>query len=200
MPKKKWYIFLFGFEPYFDYLIMQQKTKIFYIFILFNTCSSDFSKWWKLIIVEFCVHAIKVTAWKVSVFGVFLVRIQSECGKIRTRKTPNIYTFFAVGRSSNLFTFFSLSNPNTNMSNIRSRPPDVFLGSGVLKVCSKFTVDHPEKVKSVRLGLVMEIKSSNPLDVCLSKSTALRKKCSYSELLWSPFSCIPTECGEIRSI
>ena len=29
---------------------------------------------------------------------------------------------------------------------------------------------------------------------------ALRKKCQYSELFWSVFSLIPTECGEIRSI
>ena len=53
------------------------------------------------------------TAWKVSVFGVFLVRIllhldwirgdteyrsvfSPNCGKIRTRKTPNTDTFHAV--------------------------------------------------------------------------------------------------------
>ena len=29
---------------------------------------------------------------------------------------------------------------------------------------------------------------------------ALRKKCPYSELFWSVFSLIPTECREIRSI
>ena len=34
--------------------------------------------------------------WKVSIFGVFLVRIQSECGKIQTRKTPNMDTFHIV--------------------------------------------------------------------------------------------------------
>ena len=33
---------------------------------------------------------------KVFVLGVFLVRIQSECGKIRTRKTPNTDTFHTV--------------------------------------------------------------------------------------------------------
>ena len=54
----------------------------------------------------------KTTAWKVSAFRVFLVRIfshsvwirkdtvhlriQSECGKIPTRKTPNMDTFHAV--------------------------------------------------------------------------------------------------------
>ena len=52
------------------------------------------------------------TAWKLSVFGIFLVRIfpyvdcirrdtvylriQSECGKIRTRKTPDMDIFYAV--------------------------------------------------------------------------------------------------------
>ena len=36
------------------------------------------------------------TAWKLSVFGVFLVHIQSECRKIQTRKTLNTDTFHAV--------------------------------------------------------------------------------------------------------
>ena len=36
------------------------------------------------------------TAWRVSVFGVILVRIQSKCGKIRTRVTPNMDSFYAV--------------------------------------------------------------------------------------------------------
>ena len=36
------------------------------------------------------------TAWKVPVFGVFLVRIQSECWKMRTRKTPNTDIFHAI--------------------------------------------------------------------------------------------------------
>ena len=31
-----------------------------------------------------------------SIFGVILVRIQSKCGKIRTRVTPNTETFHAV--------------------------------------------------------------------------------------------------------
>ena len=50
------------------------------------------------------------TVWKVSVFGVILVRnfphsysvslrIKSECGKIRTRITPNTYAFYAVVRT-----------------------------------------------------------------------------------------------------
>ena len=36
------------------------------------------------------------TARKVSVFEVILIRIQSECGKARTRITPNTDTFYAA--------------------------------------------------------------------------------------------------------
>ena len=44
-------------------------------------------------------HKKQVTAWKVSIFGVILVRIQSKCGKIRTRITPNIDNFYAVSNA-----------------------------------------------------------------------------------------------------
>ena len=48
-----------------------------------------------------CINKIQrvhegYTAWKVSVFGVIPVRIQFECGKIRTRITPNTGTFSSV--------------------------------------------------------------------------------------------------------
>ena len=36
------------------------------------------------------------TVWKTSLFGVILVRIQSECRKIWTRITPNTDTFYPV--------------------------------------------------------------------------------------------------------
>ena len=36
------------------------------------------------------------TAWKVFIFGVFLVRISLYSDWIRTRKTPNTLTFHAV--------------------------------------------------------------------------------------------------------
>ena len=60
-----------------------------------------------------------ITAWKVSVFGLFLVRIRSECGKIRTRKTPNTDTFHAVSSYSivgafsfeEIFQFCKFFNP-----------------------------------------------------------------------------------------
>ena len=55
---------------------------------------------------------VSITAWKVSAFGVILIRAQSECGKIRTRITPNTDTFYAVqvrhkGRKS--WTFLSFN-------------------------------------------------------------------------------------------
>ena len=37
-----------------------------------------------------------MTASKVFIFEVILVRIQSECGKIRIRITPNTDTFYAA--------------------------------------------------------------------------------------------------------
>ena len=46
----------------------------------------------------------KLTAWKVFVFRVSLVRIQSKCEEIRTRKTPNMNTFHAVTVTSNAVT------------------------------------------------------------------------------------------------
>ena len=36
------------------------------------------------------------TAWKVSVFEIILIHIQSDCGKIRTRVARNTNTFHAV--------------------------------------------------------------------------------------------------------
>ena len=41
-------------------------------------------------------YGIKFTAWKVSVFGVILVRIFSNSDWIQTRVTPNMDTFYAV--------------------------------------------------------------------------------------------------------
>ena len=42
---------------------------------------------------------MKYTAREVSTFGVFLDRIQSKSGKIRTKKTPNMDTFHAVAQA-----------------------------------------------------------------------------------------------------
>ena len=46
------------------------------------------------------IYLLVHTVWKVSVFGVILVCIQSKCGKIQTRKTPNTGTFHAVSFTS----------------------------------------------------------------------------------------------------
>ena len=45
---------------------------------------------------QFCSFIIYHTAWKASVFGVFLVRIVPHLDWIRTRKTPNTDSFNAV--------------------------------------------------------------------------------------------------------
>ena len=59
---------------------------------------------------------------KVSVFGVILVRIQSECGKIRTTITPNTDTFHAVPilnkiakTAANTRQLISIKSPRLNL-------------------------------------------------------------------------------------
>ena len=50
--------------------------------------------------INFLCPRVKVSLRKVSIFGV----IQSECGKIRSRITPNTDTFYAVcNRNTDLF-------------------------------------------------------------------------------------------------
>ena len=41
-------------------------------------------------------YLLFIIAWKISVFGVFLVHIQSKCGKIRTSKSQNMDNFYSV--------------------------------------------------------------------------------------------------------
>ena len=82
-----------------------------------------------LVIINLIV--IPMTAWKVSVFGVVLVRIfpafglntesygeslciRSECRKIRTRKTPNTGTFYAVNDYDGNKAKFKVSASNLN--------------------------------------------------------------------------------------
>ena len=58
------------------------------------------------------------TAWKLSVFGVFLVRVQSECGELRIRQTPNtghamvnvLWTYFTICFSAFTVDFGCLSD------------------------------------------------------------------------------------------
>ena len=57
---------------------------------------------WQLVYLRIAIRErwgwdeVLATALKVSVFGVMLVRIQSECGKIWTRITPNTNTFYVM--------------------------------------------------------------------------------------------------------
>ena len=67
-----------------------QKTSSFLMFVEGNIKRSSWNE------------LIRNTAWIVSVFRDFLVRIQSECRKVRARKTPNTDTFHAVDSWINL--------------------------------------------------------------------------------------------------
>ena len=49
------------------------------------------------------VNSIINNVWKVSVFGISLFRIQSECGKKRPRKTLNTDNFHAMKRLIGFF-------------------------------------------------------------------------------------------------
>ena len=42
------------------------------------------------------IFDFRSTAWKMFVFGIFLLSIQTECGKMRSRKASNTDTFYAV--------------------------------------------------------------------------------------------------------
>ena len=75
-----------------------------------------------------------------SIFGVFLFRIQSKYAKIRTRKN-SIYGPFSrnvnYAHSTKTVAFFVLF-----VAVSRSSHPRVFLGRGALKIYSKFTGEH----------------------------------------------------------
>ena len=99
---------------------------------------------------ERCVKSVLIRNFFWSTFfhirteySIFL-RIQSECGKIRIRKTKNTGTFQAVVSAIWLsetsywpFLYSSIQIIN------RTSPPEVFIGKDVVKICSKFTGEHP---------------------------------------------------------
>ena len=51
-----------------------------------------------------------------SVFGVFLVRIQTEYGEIQGRKTPNTDTFHVRGLTAPILKFFKAFDNQCNQS------------------------------------------------------------------------------------
>ena len=89
-------------------------------------------------LLEFHLYYLLFTVWKVSVFRVFLVRIfpafglskkiygvnlliQSECGKLRTRKTLNTDTFYTVISFTAVYTIKNVhKNWNFKIHNIKS--------------------------------------------------------------------------------
>ena len=81
---------------------IEKKRLLFILLISFLWCFSR-KNWFTQLIYHlplcsayFWTKSAINIAWKKSVFGVFLVCIQSGCGKIRTRKTRNTDTFQTV--------------------------------------------------------------------------------------------------------
>ena len=82
------------------------------------------------------------------------LRIQSECGKVRTRKNS---VFGHISRSDSFINLdyhrlqqpqsFSLAKAknkqNITRRIIRGNPTEVFLRESILKICNKFTGEHP---------------------------------------------------------
>ena len=104
-----------------------------------------------------------------SVFGVFLFRIQSKYAKIPTRKDSEYGPFSRnvnYGHSTKTVAFFVLF-----VAVSRSSHPRVFLGRGALKICSKFTGEHS-------CQSAISIKS-----LCNFIEAALRHGCSRVKLL-----------------
>ena len=88
---------------------------------LLATQKSKFAKVWMLKTCPIILLSSVITAWKASIFGVSFC-IQSECGKIRTRKTLTTDTFHAanVSRKPSFLTFSCIivKNSQTNFTNL----------------------------------------------------------------------------------
>ena len=88
------------------------------------------------------------TAWKVfkcevfsgPYFPIFGLKIQSRYRKIRTRKNS---VFGHFSGSGSLWKELMAELDAWKGSKYRSRPPGLYLGKSVLKICSKFTGEHP---------------------------------------------------------
>ena len=117
-----------------------------------------------------------------SVFGVFLFRIQSKYAKIPTRKDSEYGPFSRnvnYGHSTKTVAFFVLF-----VAVSRSSHPRVFLGRGALKICSKFTGEHSCQsaisIKSLCNFIEAALRHGCPWKKCkiyfFIKKAALKKK------------------------
>ena len=119
-----------------------------------------------------------------SVFGVFLFRIQSKYAKIPTRKDSEYGPFSRnvnYGHSTKTVAFFVLF-----VAVSRSSHPRVFLGRGALKICSKFTGEHS-------CQSAISIKS-----LCNFIEAALRHGCSRVNL-WHIRTTLQLYCNRTSS-
>ena len=70
--------------------------RIYKRFLVFQWCRKQYLTRSQKSCQFLSLWSVTITAWKVSVFGVFLVRIFLHSEWVRTRKTPNMDTFYAV--------------------------------------------------------------------------------------------------------
>ena len=68
------------------------------------------------------------------------------------------------------------------LTSYRSSHPEVFLGKGVLKICSKFTGEHPcRSAISIKL-------QCNFIEIALNRTSAWVFSCKFSEYFQNIFS------------
>ena len=169
-------------------------------------CTKNFRIW------SFCAPYIPVFGLNTERYSLSL-SIQSECGKIWTRQTPNTNTFQAVIKtiikdmpaSSHLdkkplykiFFFFQLFR-------IRIISPSI-----VLSYQKRCTGCFLNIAQNLLFNFFFSVAGNNPRKLrcrIIFKSqnfrlrVSQRKKGPYSEFFWSSFFLIQTEYGEIRSI
>ena len=81
----------------------------------------------------------------------------------------------------------------------RSSPPEVFLGKGVLKICSRFTGEHPcRSVVSIKL-LITLCHGCSPLDLPHIFRTPFHGNISSGLLFWrgpAPFTISPLKTSK----
>ena len=123
-------------------------------------------------------------------YGVSL-RIQSECGKMWTRITPNRTLFTQCSFLFVCFFCFLINTSNrfhevNTWSSLDHFFPFRSIGSNNLVIWIPLVLLETLSRKLIIFHKIM-IRS-------------LRKKCTYLELFWSAFSRIRTEYGEIRNM
>ena len=153
---------------------------------------SDFFHWVKSVrIRSYSDPHFPAFALNTDRYGVSL-RIQSECGKMWTRITPNKNIFYTVFFFVCFFFFCFLINTSNRFHEVNTWS----------------SLDHFFPFRSIGSNnfviwiplVLLETLSRKLIIFHKIMIRSLRKKCTYLELFWSAFSRIRTEYGEIWSM